>query len=502
MLECRLKNKKKERLGKFIPPLVILCIIAFTMTGCQKENEESPNTPIFPEETETMEMPYSSPFKAVTTPVHFVAMTENPLEIVTIDESNGGIAGDSYVQVRGMKDQNLQEEINKRILAFHEQVKQVMEPPYRGIKRALGEDMKLKDQSVYTYVSYSFDNLLSVISTSNLMYSNGTPSEDLYMDFSDAFTIDLATGEEVYFEDLFSNGSDYETLINNYVKTYLDKEFASDEEKEWFGASELISPFLGIRKNPKFFLSYNTITLILDAATPEFNTRYNTAYLQIPYLTLKDVIAIKERFVDGQPGLYLDESPQNIVMISSYDKYVTGSSIQEEKDGVTYYVNYRYPPEVPQSAVEDFVASLNLDEPAKEGVTSVYKEGSMFYTGDFISASVQKNYTYNYEKFEFENEFRLYDLDGRALELQDLFNPGYDYKSRIMSELQKMLTSINNIEGITLEELYEGLTFHISTGGLYFATESIQQSETEVLPLNFVLLFSEIGIENLTVFDW
>lgn len=501
MLKCRLKNKKKERVGKFIPTMVFFFSVLFAMTGCQKETVESPNTPIFPEETETMEMPYNSPFKAVTTPVHFVAMTENPLEIVTIDESNGGIPGDSYVQIQGMKDQNLQEEINKKILAFHEQVKQVTEPPYRGIKRVLGEDMKLKDQSVYTYVTFSFDNLLSITSTGNLMYSNGKPSEELYMDFSDAFTIDLATGEEVYFEDLFRNGSDYETLINNYIKIYLDKEFASDEEKEWYGASELISPFQGIRKNPKFFLSYNTITFLLDAATPEFNTRYNTAYLQVPYLTLKDVIAVKERFVDGQPGLYLNESPQNIMMISSYDKYVTGSSIQEEKEGINYYVNYRYPPEVPQSAVEDFVASLNLDEPPKEGVTSVYKEGSMFYTGDFISATVQKNYTYDYEKFEFENAFRLYDLDGRILELENLFKPGYDYKSLIMSELQKMLASVNNREGISLKELYDGLTFHINTGGLYFATESIQQSETEVMPLNFMLLFSEIGIENLTVFD-
>lgn len=477
-----------------------LLLFAFLLIGCQ-DTDSPPETPHQPVETPAVHNTYVSSFKKINSPVHYVYMTENPLITETISKDPIEGFGESYVQIRGLKDTDHQKKINETIKTFHENSRNLTIPPYRGIKRVLTEDYVLKEQFVNTYVTFSFNNLLSLVSNVNLIYSNGLPSKDLYMDYTDTLTLDLATGKTLHLEDLFVNDADYKITLNNYIRRFLDKEFAYDEYQEWFGTTELVAPFKGIRENPKFFLSYNTLVFLLDAETPEFNTQYNTRYLNIPFLELKELLAIKERFSEGIKDLYTDESTPNVTMISSYDKYVTGKSYQEKRNGVDYYVHYRYPPSMPQLVIEDFLKNLNPEETPPENIKTIYKEGSIGYTGEFISASIDMNYSNNEDYFIFRNFFRIYTSEGQIITLEKLFQKEFDYKPMIMNTLKSSISNEQKKFSPVLEDLYDSLMFRISGDGLYFTTNPIQSSEREFYPVQFGIPFKEIGLENLTLFD-
>ena len=500
MLKLQKRNKLLSIVFKYLTVLT-LCFSVLLSTACQKDTQEPQDLNVTPVQNSISETPYESPFKEVYSPVHFVYMTENPLVTDTVTKDLKDGFGETYVQVRGYKDKDLQKSINEKVKSFHNSRKELAIPPYRGIKRVITDEFELKEHYINTYPTFSFNNLLSLASNSSLLYSNGDPSKDIYIDFTETLTLDLATGETLHFEDLFVNDADYETVINDYIKRFLDQEFAYEEYQEWFGSIELAAPFKGIHDNPKFFLSYNTLALLLDYETPEFNTHYNTQYLNIPYLELKDILAINERFSADVGNLYLDESAPNIIMISSYDKYVTGKSYQENKDGVDYYINYRYPPSIPKNIVDDFITHLDLDEIPPEKIRTVYKEGSIAFTGEYISVSIAMNYSGPDEQYVFQNFFRVYSPEGEILTLEQVFKPDFNYKPIIMSLLEDALSYEQKKFDLNVDELYESLTFRISGDGLYFTTKPVKSSEKEEYPVQFGLPFKQIGLDHLKLFD-
>lgn len=500
MLKLQKRNKLLNWKIKYLN-VFILCFFIFLSTACQPDIQEPQDLPASPSQSNIPKTPHESPFKQVHSPVHFVYMIENPLVTDTVTKDLKDGFGETYAQVRGYKDKNLQKSINEKIKTFHDSRKQLTIPPYRGIKRVITEEYELKEHYINTYPTFNFNNLLSLASNSSLVYSNGDPSKDIYLDFTETLTLDLATGETVHFEDLFVNDANYEKIINDYIKIFLEQEFSYEEYREWFGSVELVAPFKGISENPKFFLSYNTLVLLLDSQTPEFNTQYNTQYLNIPYLELKDILAIEERFSADVDNLYLDENTPNITMISSYDKYVTGKSYQENKNGVDYYINYRYAPAIPQSIVDDFITHLDPNETPPDYVRTVYKEGSISFTGEYISASIAMNYSGPNEQFVFRNFFSVYSPEGEVLTIEKVFKPDFDYKPVIMSLLEDSISYEQKKFDPNVDELYESLTFRISGDGLYFTTKPVKSSEKEESPIQFGLPFKEIGLDHLIFFD-
>lgn len=501
MLKYKQTKNREETATKSILLLIFFFISIVTLTGCKTEYSETPSSPAVPTATDNVDNTYISPFKKVTSPVHFVYMVENPLVTDTVMKDLKDGFGESYTQVRGLKNKELQKSINDTIKAFHDSNKETEIPPYRGIRKVLTSDYTLQEHYINTTSSFNFNNILSLYSNCSFTFSNGNINDDIYTDFTETLTIDLNTGRVIQFEDLFADDVDYEKIINDYIRKYIDKEFAYDENREWFTTTELVAPFKGIGKNPKFVLSYNTLNLVLDSETPEFNTQFSTQYLHIPYLELKDILAIKDRFDNKVESLYLAEDPPNIIMINSYNRYVTGNSYNEEKDGITYFTTYNYPPETPQNVVDEFMSLLELNENPPENATTIYKEGSLWFSGDYISASIRRNISYNYDRFENGNIFRVYDSNGNEMELGEIFVEGYNYKNIITSIIEDMLSSVPKGQEYSLENLYESLTFQINGPALFFTTDSIAMSDTEFYPLTFVLSFNEIGIENLKIMD-
>src|SRR5690606_13368457 len=106
-----------------------------TLTGCKTGYSETPSSPAVPTVTDNVDNTYISPFKKVTSPVHFVYMVENPLVTDTVTKDLKDGFGESYTQVRGLKNKELQKSINDTIKAFHDSNKETEIPPYRGIRK-------------------------------------------------------------------------------------------------------------------------------------------------------------------------------------------------------------------------------------------------------------------------------------------------------------------------------------------------------------------------------
>ncbi len=143
-----------------------------------------------------------------------------------------------YPQVEGLSDANVQNQIN-------EQLETTFVEPRANITKEDG--MNVSDSFVAT-LKY---NLL-IISMSGYDYSNGAAHG---MPIQNNYFIDTVNGQFYELKDLFKQGSDYKTPINEFIKKKIEESIATGESMFFEDA------FKGISDAQYFYLTDDGVTI-------------------------------------------------------------------------------------------------------------------------------------------------------------------------------------------------------------------------------------------------
>lgn len=179
-----------------------------------------------------------------------------------------------YYEIDGLPDQEIQQNINDRVMNAAIDLYNREIPPYRGIRRAVSET---DAYDIYVDCTVSrMGNLYSILLTRSL-HPKG---KDIYITEAMPLNFNLETGEDVRFSDLFYEGYDYESVISNYITRCSVDGILPHERIEvlemagWYRTDiTLLKPVETISPDQKFVIMENCINLILDYDIPEVENR-------------------------------------------------------------------------------------------------------------------------------------------------------------------------------------------------------------------------------------
>jgi len=205
---------------------------------------------------------------------------ENPITIKNEEyfwESDDIMITLKYPQICGLEDQTIQDNLNAVFRSAAEEAKT------EGLRNA--EEMRKERASAEeagypftpnrceTYfdyaVKYNQNGLLSVV-LRNYQYTGGAHGLTVHT----SRTFDLATGKEYRLKDLFTEGTDYVSLISEEVKKSMEKQGMTDL---------LLNPFDAIAPDEDFYLADNGLAVYFQAyeyfpyaaGIPEFEVDYS-----------------------------------------------------------------------------------------------------------------------------------------------------------------------------------------------------------------------------------
>lgn len=449
---------------------------------------------------------YVSPFREVNGPVHTTYLIANPpIEINTSSTENPEYP-ELTLSIKGLQDKAILEKINRKIMDHHNSLKEMDMPPYRGIRRLIPEGSELLAQDVSTHLIFSAYDIISVMTYCSKNYNTGA-SDGTYefIDYRDALTLDLHTGEEIQLADLFVSDADYLQRLNMLVSDHLSHQQATEEYGKDFQSITLTRPFTGLKWDQKFSLTENALALIFDFETPEFDTRNYPVQLNIPYKDLEDILAIKERFYQEESSIYENKKPREHILIGHFQDQMEGENSITSFDGIDAQKEMKYPANLISSLKEKFIDFSELNEKEIESINQedaqkfYFQESTVSYIGDFIIFSKMTNF--HDGKFNFTQEYKTFREDGTIVTLDSLFKPEYEYEEVIRTVLLGAIPRGIERNDELVDTLMESLTFRLSRTDLYFATESIEVGEEERTPVSFGIPFKVIGAENLTIFE-
>ncbi|GEM_PF-3609747 len=226
-------------------------------------------------------------------------------------DSRPEVNGIKCVQISGLRDEQVEQKINNRLEQAVIELATRELPPYRGIKRKtadiLPEDLT---QCVNMFVFYDESNLFSVRLERRISYEYVFGTAEL-----EGLTFDLNTGEELMLSDLFADGYDYQSAIVEYIRDGVAGGWLRHAGGEHFEVYSdlftLLKPFDTVKKSQKFYLSaHDTIALILDYDTPEFDVEGYAQVLRIEAERMADKgssMIFFEKYETGDDRLYKTE---------------------------------------------------------------------------------------------------------------------------------------------------------------------------------------------------
>ena len=207
-------------------------------------------------------------------------VTVNRIQIrsMDLDVPNGCFA--EYFEIDGLKDQNVEDLINRRIKSTMDDMrKEAFIPPYRGISLKLRQ-YSHANRTYHMYISPQFNsnNILSVSADCYMWFNDESGSTEFSYSYVIPMNFDLSTGKELALSDFFAPGTDYIEMINRNVDKHLMSGGFDGENDEFGGyaAPSLVSPFKSIKPEQKFLLdSDGNIRLYFDYDTPEFYSYFH-----------------------------------------------------------------------------------------------------------------------------------------------------------------------------------------------------------------------------------
>lgn len=439
------------------------------------------------------------------------------------------VDGIKCIQISGLRDEQIQQKINDRLEQAVIELATRELPPYRGIKRKTAgispDDLK---QSVYTSVFYNESNLFSVRLRRTISCEYIFRTEDMA-----GLTFDLNTGEELMLSDLFADGYDYQAAIVEYIRDGVAKGWLRNAGGEYFYVYSdlftLLKPFDTVKKTQKFYLSeQDTISLILDYDTPEFDVEGYAQILRIESKYLADkgnAMIFFEKYETGDERLYKTEDENfhrcktleqtGIIQEEHWSSYNprmmewVAVEVEDDEDGdgdsepknISFDIEVITNVENPELAVrmsemaeqsEERLAAFFADnEFAYEWFSRVRYRLEMRKMGNYLNVS--ETYYFDGQKEFIKYYNKVYNsLTGAQMSLWDCFVDGSDNQDMIKALF------LEKYEDLSEEELliyFEDPQFEIGYDVLYLWLDDERYGK------NLQLSFKAIGYEELTLFD-
>lgn len=186
-----------------------------------------------------------------------------------------------YVQIDGLKDEEVQDKINKRIKrAVLEMINQ-------------NKDEDYLDYSIWSNVNGNFANALSVF-----MYENTDYSEEDYKFVSHGLNFDLNNGREIKFKNVFTYNAGIKNLLSHYaynsiaMSDYSNEEYSDMEEVDYSAIEDDVLRILQTyneNQDIEFYFTANRVVAII-----------NEKEISIPMTECMNQIAIYHRYLSNK----------------------------------------------------------------------------------------------------------------------------------------------------------------------------------------------------------
>ena len=243
----------------------------------------------------------------------------------------------SAVQIEGLKNKELQEEINIKISDKVNELANLKRlPNVQGIKALAAkglESEKLYYRNVYAIPQCKMGNILSVAVYSYNEYEFDD-SERRSLSECETFNIDLNTGKEICMLDLFADYVDGMQYLNDAVHKAILEQGLSDEPDMYMyfdreHALSLAGRFTGLQEDQKYYLNGTdgNLVLVFDHENPEFHA--STGYSELR-VDITEVAAFDRFLLDGENIYDSDKVVYNLLQrplkpdpnLSMYQKYI------------------------------------------------------------------------------------------------------------------------------------------------------------------------------------
>lgn len=446
--------------------------------------------------------PWKAPFamptgNVVKTPTEFDAMFVNPLRYEYTREQQI-----EWFFIRGLKNKSIENKINDTIqqtvnglLAYDQQNL----PPYRGIYTVIDDTSALKEKSLYSYVSYNYNHILSIIMDLHLMFQ--TTDDTVHVRVSKGLNFDLSTGDQLTLSDLIANNIDAKTYLNDIVSDIIpnDTEFQLDGMFDFGTPIKMTQPFRGLRPDQGFFLSFDSIKLIFDHTTPEFNNRFQSFTLTLEYPRLKHALAIKDRFLTDAS---LFEDPIIDAIFLYEEPFVPFSRQTTMHKNIPIFISTNSTHPIVSAKIADLLNTIKtmIDQDTDRDIQNAEIFVSQFSLGPYISVSEQ--YVIFKQDQRVKDYHMNYSLKNDILITSDqLFKQDFDYRRVIFEHIKNDISYMDQryVSHFAMDNIdFENIA--IGNSGLYVSILLTAPDLDEIRHL-MMIPYYVLEIKNMPIFD-
>jgi len=344
----------------------------------------------------------------------------------------------------GLKDKTIEAKVNKKIADKLEDLKKYSVfdnlPVYPGFYAAYPNGFQsVRRLAIGADQMSSFNNILSLRLYVLVTVSKHDYAHDYDFIIYDTLNLDLNTGEELNLADLFVNGSDYVSALNDAVllKSQSQTDPVSNGLEYFVDTYRYIGGFTGIRGDVKFHINDNRLYLTFNENYPEFINDFTTTEINFPLEDFKDILAIGQRCVHEGTWLYTDP------VVSKIRNYLYPSHLDityEKIHGMVVRSEI-----VKNDTLSDFYKTLrdNLIQADKQTIAAISDPNAknVWYTFNAYPTGIYMNvYSTLYVDGSFlKGVITTYKPDGNKITFDDLFVDGFDYRTYFKNDLANQI---------------------------------------------------------------
>ena len=477
--------------------IMIICLALCLCTACKKD-ENSVASKIKNASPVKVEPVVDSAPVEETAPARAEAGTMDIVQKNAISINScelEGVSGDTpffYVSISGLKDTTIQDAINLKLHTIAQELYAKVSSAERPV---VGMSVEFNDNDVLSVCAHGYYN--DPVQYNFAMQSVGDLSPTPLVTAEEGeiatYSVDLRTGKELTLGDLFTEGFDYKSIIGDLVDESIPF---------WISQYGLVFPING--ENTYFgFDSFEDNWIIAGGCDSSI---YEDPSLISPAMTYQH--GMNNVVNENDNSLGMDN-----IFLYRYTSWPEGTP-DVIANKINELIDARYPNEDEVLALAKanrgtwISGNFNAYCYAIGGYYSVHEYTNHDITDGLIWVA--------------GNTYHTYDEDGRELGYSDVFTDSFDYETLIKEKLKftwdmsygassGIYFLADDSTGLLSEELsdeiFNGITFAVSTDQLSFATKALYikdlSGETENIyytPLIFDITYNEIGANNLKIF--
>lgn len=509
-----LKSNRRRRLRYGVTLAVLALMITSMITSCSNPPVQD-TTESLAEPVTSVQKQYSTSGVPVTEPHKIKWLVQNNL-IMEEQRDENSKHTINYVKIAGLKDKNVEAKINDKIVNAVNKVEESLQPetiaPFRGIRMKIYENSTLLGSSIFGYTAFNSNHIMSIqihgsgsYGADGSMYGGGT---EIYLNIVEALNIDLNTGDEVALSDLFVDGFDYQSAINDYIVKEIGNQNGMDELENndssmfTYNPYQLVAPFDGISEMQPFLLDRYGLIIMIPLDDPRFLSLNSPVSFYVPLGYFGENLAIDRRFYAHETNLFEDQKLR--MSLVSWGNGQQGGGKWEEGsfDNGRYTINIYN-----NTAVFDERFDAYVDE-----LRSYLKNFIADGRDNFFDAYVSKREVGGYVTFSkswwsvlsgvnnYYSEQVIYDEKGDTKALSDLFVPDFDYETVIRDRIKAQYMQAYYLTEEELFQYYDQRQYTIEEMALGFSFPAPDKMK-DYGTIWMSIAFDEFGIENLTLFD-